>query len=285
MKRIVFVISVLAALWSCTANRYSYVDVASSHLFMQELKDGFVAAESLPGGRRAYLLSQGTPVADIFVYGGERTDTIPVPHMPYGFNYTKITTDELLHHLHTIDDRLYTDDGRNGLFLYLQDTAVSDSVFSAICNLAYGGAIVGGERPRTTLSPVDTAAFLRQVDKVWQSGNVVAGMAPQTVIYASGRIHDMKTRRDSLEFEHRHLPNGEIYRVRNLSATSGGETVLKFRVTGRRPMIWNPDTGDMTYPQYKIKPLKTKVVTYIAPDDDFFVVFVPFADKYRMKAQ
>ena len=285
MKRIVFGIFFLAALCGCTANRYSYVDIASSHLFMQELKAGFLASENLPGGRRAYLLSQGTPVADIFVYGGERTDTIPVHRVPYGFNYTKITTDELLHHLHTIDDRLYTDDGRNGLFLYLQDTAVSDSVFSAICNLAYGGAIIGGERPRTTLSPVDTAAFLRQVDKVWQSGNVVAGMTLSTVIYASGRIHDMKTRRDSLVFEHRHLPNGEIYHVRNLSATSGGETALKFRVTGRRPMIWNPDTGDMRYPQYKIKALKTKVVTYIAPDDDFFVVFVPFADKYRMKAQ
>lgn len=285
MKRFVFVLALVISVWGCTANRYSYVDVASSHLFMQELKAGFLAAENLPGGRRAYLLSQGTPVYDIFVYGGERTDTIPVPRMPYGFNYTKISTCELLHHLHTIDDRLYTDDGRNGLFLYLQDTAVSDSVFSALCNLAYGGAIVGGERPRTTLSPVDTAAFLRQVDKVWQSGNVVAGMALETVIYASGRIQDMKTRRDSLAFVHRHLPDGEIYHVRNLSAVSGGRTVLKFRVTGRRPMIWNPDNGEMTYPQYKIKALKTKVVTYIAPDDDFFVVFVPFADRYRMSAQ
>ena len=58
---------------------------------------------------------------------------------------------------------------------------------------------------------------------------------------------------------------------------------VRFRVRGRQPFQWNPDTGVITPVSYKLKKRSTKVKFDTVPGDDTFIVFASFAEKKKLK--
>ena len=94
----------------------------------------------------------------------------------------------------------------------------------------------------------------------------------------------MKTKADSLYFQHRRLGDIDIYRICNLG-TKAGPVNLRFRVRGLQPFQWNPDTGEITPVSYSLKKRSTKVTIQTVPGDDTFLVFGSFAERKKLKVQ
>ena len=287
MKRYITGLMLLLAVVGCgKRHRFDYIDIAASELTLAGLREGFEAVpDSVAGGRTEYLLGQGLPVADVLVFAGEVGDTLfPVPEIPYGYACQYITAEELLEGLHIKNGRLYTDCGLNARMLYLQDDRMSLPVLNKISQLADGGAFIGGVRPSRHLDQEDAVVFQRTVDKVWLSGNVMSGKTIRSILKAARVRPDLKTKTDSLTFAHRRLPNADIYRICNAGSHTG-KTKIVFRVMGRQPLVWNPDTGEIGPVSYKLKKRSTKVILNIVPDDETFIVFCSFADKRKMKVK
>ena len=57
---------------------------------------------------------------------------------------------------------------------------------------------------------------------------------------------------------------------------------VRFRVSGREPLQWNPDTGEIRPVSYRIKKHWTRVTFDTVPGDDTFIVFASFAAKRKL---
>jgi len=286
LERLLFSALVLVVVAGCGRNRFDYIDIAASEKALAALEEGFGAVpDSVAGGRVAFLLPQGVPVADVLVYPGETGDVLfKEPAVPFGYACETIGTDVLMDSLHVRAGRLYTDGGLNARMLYLQDGRMSLGTLHKIADLASKGAFIGGVKPSLCLDKADEAAFQRTVEKVWLSGNVMSGKTVKSILKAAGVKPDVKTKVDSLYFQHRHLPDIEIYRICNLG-THAGPAKVRFRVRGRQPFQWNPDTGAITPVSYKIKKRWTRVTFRTAPGDDTFIVFASFAERKKLNVK
>ena len=286
MKKLLSGVLALLVAAGCGRNRYDYIDIAASEKALAALEAGFKAVpDSVADGRVQYLLSQGVPVADVFVYAGETGDVLfKDPAIPFGYTCESVGTDVLMDSLHVKAGRLYTDSGLNARMLYLQDARMSLPVLNKVAEFAASGAFIGGVKPSNCLDKDDESVFQRTVEKVWLSGNVMSGRTVKSILKAAGVKPDVKTKTDSLFFQHRRLPELDIYRICNLGSTTG-KVKLRFRVQGRQPFQWNPDTGEINPVSYKLKKRSTKVTIQTVPGDDTFLVFGSFAERKKLKVK
>ena len=287
MKKVLLAVLALAAAAGCARNRFDYIDIAASEKALSALQAGFAAVpDSVTGGRAAFLMEQGVPVADVLLFPGEVVgDTLPrIPDIPYGYTCESIGTGVLKDSLHVKAMRLYTDGGLNGRILYLQDRRMSLELLNRVAELAAAGAFIGGVKPTECLDPADEEVFQRTVEKVWLSGNVMSGKTVGSILKAAGVKPDIRTKVDSLSFLHRHMPDVEIYRICN-KGSHCGPVKVRFRVPGRQPFQWNPDTGEIRPVSYKLKKRSTRVTFNTVPGDDTFIVFASFAEKRKLKVK
>ena len=286
MKRVLTGIFVLLVAAGCGRNRFDYIDIAASEKALAALEEGFRAVpDTVADGRVRYLLEQGVPVADVLVYPGETGDVLfKDPAVPFGYACETIGTGVLMDSLHVKAGRLYTDGGLNGRMLYLQDGRMSLPVLNKVAELAGQEAFIGGVKPSVCLDHADEPVFQRTVEKVWLSGNAMSGRTIKSILKAAGVKPDVKTKADSLYFQHRRVGDLDIYRICNLGQ-SAGKVKLRFRVRGRQPLQWNPDTGEITPVSYKLKKRSTRVTLQTVPGDDTFLVFGSFADKKKLKVK
>ena len=286
LERLLFSALVLVVVAGCGRNRFDYIDIAASEKALAALEEGFRAVpDSVTDGRVAFLLSQGVPVADVLVYAGETGDVLfKDPAVPFGYACETIGTDVLMDSLHVRAGRLYTDGGLNARMLYLQDGRMSLPVLNKVAEFAAQEAFIGGVKPSQCLDKADETVFQRTVEKVWLSGNAMSGKTVKSILKAAGVKPDVKTKADSLYFQHRRLGDIDIYRICNLGQEAG-KVKLRFRVQGRQPLQWNPDTGEITPVSYKLKKRSTKVTLPTVPGDDTFLVFGSFADRNKLKVK
>ena len=286
LERLLFSALVVVAVAGCGRNRFDYIDIAASEKALAALEEGFRAVpDSVADGRVAYLLSQGVPVADVLVYAGETGDVLfKDPAVPFGYACETIGTDVLMDSLHVRAGRLYTDGGLNARMLYLQDGRMSLPVLNKVAELAAQEAFIGGVKPSVCMDKADETVFQRTVDKVWLLGNAMSGRTVKSILKAAGVKPDVKTKADSLYFQHRRVGDIDIYRICNLGEEAG-RVKLRFRVQGRQPLQWNPDTGEITPVSYKLKKRSTKVTLQTVPGDETFLVFGSFADRKKLKVK
>ena len=286
MRKLLFGALALLVAAGCARNRYDYIDIAASEKALAALEAGFEAVpDSVPDGRVRFLLEQGVPVADVFVYPGETGDVLfKDPAVPFGYACEVVGTDVLMDSLHVKAGRLYTDGGLNARMLYLQDGRMSLDVLNRVADLAAREAFIGGMKPSACLEKEDESVFQRTVEKVWLSGNVMSGKTVKSILKAAGVKPDVKTKADSLYFQHRRLGDIDIYRICNLG-TEAGKVNLRFRVQGRQPFQWNPDTGEIAPVSYSLKKRSTKVTIRTVPGDDTFIVFGSFAERKKLKVK
>ena len=285
-KRFLFGALVLVVVAGCGRGRFDYIDIAASEKALAALEEGFrVVPDSVADGRVAFLLAQGVPVADVLVFAGETGDVLfKDPVVPFGYACETIGTDVLMDSLHVRAGRLYADGGLNGRMLYLQDGRMSLPVLNKVADLAAGEAFIGGVKPSVCLDKADETVFQRTVEKVWLSGNAMSGRTIKSILKAAGVKPDVKTKTDSLYFQHRRLGDIDIYRICNLGQEAG-KAKLRFRVQGRQPLQWNPDTGAITPVSYKIRKRWTRVTINTVPCDDTFLVFASFAERKKLKVK
>lgn len=236
--------------------------------------------------RSSFLLQQGKFVADVVYYYGEDNNITglfgaKLPDVPKGYNYDFINPHALLNLLSVKDGQLVTPSGMSYRVLHLDSNArkMSLPVLRKIARLVKAGATISGVKPERLASRTDSAEEFKQlIREIWESGNnhVYTGKTLQQVLSAL-RIQpdfEVNKKRDDTEllYVHRRWRSSDLYWVNNRKDRT--ETVnVSFRVSGRIPSIWHPETGRTEAVSYQVVNGRTHVTLKLTPNDAVFVVF------------
>jgi len=206
--------------------------------------------------RCQYLLQQGLFVADIAYLapeGAPRRFTPPpeaeaAPHVRGGYNFDGCSAEVVLTRMSVKDGRLMLPDGMAYRVLVVPEVeTMTPSLVRKIKGLADAGAmVVGGMKPPVkSPSLADRGAgddeVRRTAAALWASGKILTGRTAQQQLAAHGVPPDFSSR-PLLRHIHRRIDGADVYFVANPQPCDV-EAVAGFRVTGRRPELWQPDSG------------------------------------------
>ncbi len=245
--------------------------------------------------RSCYLLQQGKFVADIVYYYGEDDNIATIfknrpPEIPEGYNYDYINTDALLRLLTVKNGRLVTPSGMSYSMLVLDSNArkMPLEVLNKIEELIKGGAVVTGIKPEAPTGLKDDETLFRQKVQELFGGkysNVSTGIPIRDVLQKVKIIKDFDYSTPladvKLMYVHRRLGGQDIYWVNSRTAAKQ-QVKANFRVTGKVPEIWHPETGEVEQTSYEIGKEYTTVDLSLSPNDAVFVVFGNKAKQKRV---
>jgi hypothetical protein len=235
--------------------------------------------------RCQFLLQQGLFVADICYLTDEGAYTTPPtreqlqPRPPAGHDYDLVTAETVLTRMSVNDGRLQLPDGMSyGVLVLPPNRRVTPPLLRKIKELVEAGATVLGARPIRSPSltgyPQCDNEVIRMADELWGpcdgkavkehvlgKGKVVWGLSLEEVFRRTATLPDFQQLTQlpgyALRYIHRRTESAEIYFVANPNATlpktgtpSADPTVAecRFRVAGKQPEIWHPDTGQIEKP-------------------------------------
>lgn len=212
--------------------------------------------------RSHFLLRQGTFAADVLYFSGERSpdpSSYAMPVLPAGYTYDVVNTDVLLNRV-TVRDGAYElpEGGRYRLLVLPPNLrAMRPELMRKLRDfVAAGGALLG---PKPAFSPTlggypaSETEMLRLADELWAPdrrgpGRVMAagsiGEALAALRVAPDVSYIGKQPDTALSWQHRRLPDGDLYFLGNRQRRVE-EVVVSFRdMAGRQPEIWRPETGE-----------------------------------------
>jgi len=233
--------------------------------------------------RSSYLLQQGKFVADVVYYYGEDNNITSLfgkkpPVIPEGYNYDYINADALINVLSVKDGKLVTPSGMSYRALVLDSNAVRMSlpVLRKINALVKAGATVTGIKPTAAPGLADaTDEFNKLVNDTWSSAKakVTEGKSLEEVLNIAPDFSYSKPQATTkLLYVHRKAADRDIYWVN--SRTADVEDVdAAFRMEGKKPELWFPETGKTEPLSYSIANGITKVKLHLEPNDAFFIIF------------
>ncbi|MGB4293331.1 MAG: glycosyl hydrolase [Bacteroidales bacterium] len=246
--------------------------------------------------RSSYLLQQGRFVADIiYAYGQGHNLTAlfgnRLPEIPEGYNYDFLNAGAIPAVLSVKGNKIVTPSGMEYKLLVLDESTkyMTLPVLKKIKDLVSAGAVVAGPKPVDTPSLNDDGTEFKSIaDELWPEGKgskktgkgaVYSEYTVDEVLKELGITPDFVYTADSkMKFVHRTAGNDHIYWVSTTSKVSSVNKV-SFRLTGLKPEIWNPVSGEITNAPYSIKDGRTEVTLRMTPDDALFIVFREKADK------
>ncbi len=251
--------------------------------------------------RCQWMLQQGLPVADVCVlasegappptYGGSS-----FPDLPEGHDFDLCSTDAFLNRMTCRNGRLLLPDGMSYRLLMLpEETAMTPRVLRKIKELADAGATIIGPKPVRSPS---YAGYLngdqevRQLaDPLWSSppnnGRGVSQQTPQAALGVLNLKPDFEAtgNRPQIAYKHRSTPEAEIYFVSNQKYCTD-EIEATFRVSGKAPEIWDPETGAVEKaPLFREVNGRTVVPLRLGPAGSAFVVFRAPAGNHLVAAK
>ncbi|MEN6575022.1 MAG: glycosyl hydrolase [Phycisphaerales bacterium] len=250
--------------------------------------------------RCSYLLQQGLFVADVcYYYGDHGFNFVPPKHVDpslgYGYDYDVVNADAICSRMEVRDGRITLLDGLGYELLVLPDRVdISPQVLGWIEQLVLAGATVVGRKPTRSNGLEDYSrqdGEVREIaDRLWGPcdgdrckeraygrGKIVWGTPLRQLLHAKGLGPDFISGGDAnesdLDYIHRRTPDADIYFISNRTDCRL-EPVCTFRVTGRTPELWMPDTGEIRRCQaWESVDGGTRVSLSLAPHDSVFVVF------------
>lgn len=219
--------------------------------------------------RCQYLTQQGRYVADVLYYYGDHVPVLarlkeddPAGCLP-GFEYD-VTNEDVLLRLELDDDgRIRVPGGVRYRVLVLPDHAVlSLAALEKVGSIVAAGGAVLGPKPRRLVSLTGGAAaqarFHALSEELWGTGNEPAGrrwygrgrlawgMTAREFLLADGLAPDFEvmgaTEAGRFDFIHYRVGEADLYFVSN-QTESEEEVTCRFRVSGKRPELWDPLTG------------------------------------------
>jgi len=246
--------------------------------------------------RCQYMLQKGLLAADVCYFAGES----PYADFPIhpelkttGYDYDVCNTEVLLTRMTVQNGRLVLPDGMSYSLLVLPDSRfMTPQTLARIRKLVHDGATVLGRRPEESPSLTDYPMCDRKVkdlaDELWGDGE---GESTGERIFGKGRViwgeplkqvlRKMGLRPDfeylkpdaKLSFIHRVVNETDIYFVSNQGRRSQ-EVECTFRVAGKVPELWHPDTGKMEMaPEYRVEDGRTIIPLRFEPAGSMFVIF------------
>jgi hypothetical protein len=245
--------------------------------------------------RSQYLLQAGKPVADVLCFDGEDGQALSrwgdgsLPAIPPGYDFDFVNAAHLMAAKVENGDIVLAN-GVHYRVLALPDMRyVTRSVAQKIADLVKAGAILSGPPPLRSPSYADGTGeeINRIITEVWGAcdgktvtqnrygkGSVYWGLSLGDVLSSIGAVPDFSAEGAAeILFKHRSTPDADIYFVSNQSPQNAS-IACRFRVRGRTPEIWNPETGHSeTAALYRELPHGIEVPLTLAPSGSLFVIF------------
>jgi len=229
------------------------------------------------------LLQKGRFSADLcYFYGEGAPVTLRLaelsPAVPAGYDYDVCSADALLNLLQTKNGRITTPSGMSYRVLVLPPLdRMTLPVLQKIAKLIREGAVVYGPKP---ISSPSLSAYPGVDQELAQLANEVWGDCDGKTVtqhaYGSGKVYwgepltqvlgvkqDFATSSTDLRFIHRKDADTDIYFVSN-QAQAAITAECSFRVTGKIPELWYPDTD------------KRETVALYTSNDEFTTLPIPF---------
>jgi hypothetical protein len=231
--------------------------------------------------RSCHLLQQGKFVADVLVYYGENTNLTwrfkeNLPDVPAGYAYDFANASVLTNVLKVQNGKITTPSGMAYRVLYLDESAklMTLPVLKKLRDLVKAGAKVTGAKPEKSPSMADNPAeFQAVVNEIY--GNPNASTRPVGEVLQSLGVQEdaiIRNANAKVLFVHRKTLDQDIYWFNNRSAASNSAEV-SFRVNGRVPELWNPQTGKTEKVSYQIRDGRTIIPLNFESWDAYFIIF------------
>jgi len=231
----------------------------------------------------------------------------PTDALGAGYDYDVVNTDVILNRMKVKDGRIVLPDGMSyGVLVLPERQDMPLAVLQKLDKLVSDGATVLGPKPtRTnTLSgyPQCDLQVKDLADKLWGEcdGKTVHERrhGRGRIVWDRNRVRQVladlgigsdctisaKTGTEGLDYVHRRTEKEDIYFVSN-SSNDWVDVECVFRVSGKRPELWMPETGAVArYPVYDSVAAGTKVPFRLPPCGSVFVVFRDPADAEHLVA-
>lgn len=249
--------------------------------------------------RCQHMLRQGEFVADICQYIGDnvpnrvgfREDAwLPIPD---GYDYDGCNS-EVLKQFTVKNGRLTLPHGMSYRVLLLPDSqTIMPDVMEKIHELVRDGAVIVGPKPYQSPSLRDYPHSDETVQKLaadlwgdcdgkqitentFGEGQVIWGKSWNEIFAGLGLRSDFDYVADSatrINYIHRRVENADVYFVANRESKPVN-TLCTFRITGKAPEIWAPDTGNISeLSVYESLEGTTRLPLHLDPSGSVFVVF------------
>lgn len=251
--------------------------------------------------RASFLLQQGRYVADVAYFYGEDRPLVSLfkgkydeasdrylVEVPNGIGFDFINAETLAKATSVSGNALTTAGGMRYRLLFLgpDTSALTLHTLKRLEVLVRQGVIVVGRRPRKMLGLEGSEAeFSAIADRLWSKEGAVR-------IVGKGKVYSTNTIAQALEAEkiatdvsfsgasatnilqlHRRTSDGrDIYFLTNRKPHPERLQVT-FRTSGRRPELWDANTGNVTPLSYRTVNGRTTVPMTLAAQDSAFVVF------------
>ena len=226
----------------------------------------------------------------------KRTNPAPVSALGDGYDYDEVNSDVILTRMQVKNGRLTLPDGMSYAVLVLPDRAdMPLPVLKKIEKLVRDGATVLGPKPihssGLTGYPKCDAEIQSLAVKLWGDcdGQTVREhtYGKGWIIWDRNRVREILEQRKiipdfvcsttdnnaDLDYYHRRTADADIYFVSN-KGLNPMDTECVFRVTGKQPHLWLPDTGEVQKCEaFEIGSDSTRVTLKLSPGGSVFVVF------------
>ncbi|GHV07761.1 hypothetical protein FACS1894160_0900 [Bacteroidia bacterium] len=228
--------------------------------------------------RCQYLLQEGQFNADVLFYSGESApNELRNTKLPYGYDYDGCDT-RALTMLQVKDGRLVLPSGMSYRILVLPDEPImSPEVLKTIGQLVKNGAtVVGKTKPEHAAGlrayPKSDTEVKKLADEIWPK--VISDKSPAEVLKSLNIKPDFSADENAkLNYIHRSIEGMDYYFVA-CPSLKGEDVACTFRVSGKTPEFWHPDTGEIeTVPVYEEKDGLTTIPIRFGPSGSVFVVF------------
>jgi len=256
--------------------------------------------------RCSYMLSSGLFAADVCYYYGDQVPNfypqyhdVPKKIIPeglgQGYDYDVVNSQVILERMDVKDGNIVLPDGMTYRVLVLpnQDHMPLE-VLQKLAQMVKKGATIIGPKPATVPGLVDyrkkNETLTMLADNMWGDcdggvtkqhrygkGTVFCGLTEREVLQSRNITpdfsYDTQAPYIKLDYIHRRTADEDWYFVRNM--TDGTvETDCVFRVKGKTPEFWDPDTGRKEACMiYEERELGTKIPLRLGPAGSVFVVF------------
>lgn len=246
--------------------------------------------------RCSHLLQQGNFVGDVAFYYGDRAPNFVAPkHIPedlgFGYDYDVVNSDIILNKMEVRDGKIVLPHGQTYEVLVLPDEeSINLEVLKKLQSLVSAGATIIGPKPLRGYRLNDFENNDREIQdiasRLWANnttknnhgkGMVISGMTVREVLGEKSIIPDVQLSGreggSAIDFIHRRTKDADIYFVWNRSNEKITGTCA-FRVTGKIPEWWDPETGSVTpIRHYEVKDGATTIPLPLSPKASCFIVF------------
>jgi hypothetical protein len=232
-------------------------------------------------GRSCFLLQQGKPVVDVLYYYGENNNITQVcaqklPAIPAGYAFDFANASVLTNALRIDGDKISTPGGQQYRLFVLDSSArtMTLPVLKKLGELVKSGMHVAGIKPERSPSLSDNPTeFTALVNQIWSNPNV--STKPVETVLKEMNVQkdaDISGARSKVMYIHRQTTDADLYWLDNRSENPN-EATISFRVTGKVPELWYPETGKTEKVSYQVNDGRTIVPLKFESWEAYFIVF------------